>query len=344
MNRTLKRPMFRIGGSAGTGITSGLDTPRQQYNIAGRVLPTQEEFEQAKAMYPQFQTPPNQGLSRFLMTTGLNLLSQPPRGSGFGGLLSTVATAAKDPTQQLFKDIDARRATQFATDADLFKTLIEAKGEAAGGTSGKTYAKLEIASDIEKTMAEVTKLKKDLEKDPGNETLRNQLDQKEARLNYLSKENAVGKSLMQNTDFAENVLKGIINQLKNETLPNSEELKYPEGKKDPELLKEAYRLYSEFFAAVPEVEEAKAKGGRVGLQMGGEPMPMDQETAMPDKSPKIDFATLRARLPKEIGDDIVRLISASPEALEDFATIATQQDVDQFNKKYSVNLVLPQEA
>ena len=340
MNRVLKRPMFRMGGSSNEGITSGLSSPRQNYFDAGRVLPTREEFEQAKSMYPQFEVPKGQGLSRFLMTTGLNLLSTPPQ----GGLLATAATAAKEPTEQLFKDIDTQRATQFATDADLFKTLIEAKGEAAGGTSGKTYAKLEIASDIEKTMAEVTKLKKDLEKDPGNETLRNQLDQKEARLNYLSKENAVGKSLMQNTDFAENVLKGIINQLKNETLPNSEELKYPEGKKDPELLKEAYRLYSEFFAAVPEVEEAKAKGGRVGLQMGGEPMPMAQETAMPDKSPKIDFATLRARLPKEIGADIVRLISASPEALEDFATIATQQDVDQFNKKYSVNLVLPQEA
>ena len=329
-----------MGGSSNEGITSGLSSPRQNYFDAGRVLPTREEFEQAKSMYPQFEVPKGQGLSRFLMTTGLNLLSTPPQ----GGLLATVATAAREPTEQLFKDIDTQRATQFATDADLFKTLIEAKGEAASGSSGKTYAKLEIASDIEKTMAEVTKLKKDLEKDPGNETLRNQLDQKEARLNYLSKENAVGKSLMQNTDFAENVLKGIINQLKNETLPNSEELKYPEGKKDPELLKEAYSLYSEFFAAVPEVEEAKAKGGRVGLQMGGEPMPMAQETAMPDKSPKIDFATLRARLPKEIGDDIVRLISASPEALEDFATIATQQDVDQFNKKYSVNLVLPQEA
>ena len=329
-----------MGGSSNEGITSGLSSPRQNYFDAGRVLPTREEFEQAKSMYPQFEVPKGQGLSRFLMTTGLNLLSTPPQ----GGLLATAATAAKEPTEQLFKDIDTQRATQFATDADLFKTLIEAKGEAASGSSGKTYAKLEIASDIEKTMAEVTKLKKDLEKDPGNETLRDQLDQKEARLNYLSKENAVGKSLMQNTDFAENVLKGIINQLKDETLPNSEELKYPEGKKDPALLKEAYRLYSEFFAAVPEVEEAKAKGGRVGLQMGGEPMPMAQETAMPDKSPKIDFATLRARLPKEIGDDIVRLISASPEALEDFATIATQQDVDQFNKKYSVNLVLPQEA
>ena len=59
---------------------------------------------------------------------------------------------------------------------------------------------------------------------------------------------------------------------------------------------------------------------------------------------KIDYATLRARLPAQITDDIVRLIAASPEALEDFASISTQQDVDQFNKKYNVNLVLPAEA
>ena len=29
--------MFKMGGSAGTGITSGLDKPRQQYNKAGLV-------------------------------------------------------------------------------------------------------------------------------------------------------------------------------------------------------------------------------------------------------------------------------------------------------------------
>ena len=39
MNRVLKRPMFRIGGSAGTGITSGLDQPRQMYSEAGAVNP-----------------------------------------------------------------------------------------------------------------------------------------------------------------------------------------------------------------------------------------------------------------------------------------------------------------
>ena len=32
MNRTLKRPMFRIGGSVNSGITSGLDKPRKQFS------------------------------------------------------------------------------------------------------------------------------------------------------------------------------------------------------------------------------------------------------------------------------------------------------------------------
>jgi len=341
MNRTLRRPMFRMGGAA-EGITSGLDKPRQNYFDAGRVIPTQEEFETVKSMYPQFERPKGEGLSRFLMSTGLNLLSTPPQ----GGLLSTVATAAKGPTEQLFKDIDTERASQFATDADLFKTLLEAKGDAAGGTSGKTYAKLEIAGDIERTMGEITKLKQDLKNDPNNEKLKNELDKKEARLNYLGKENATGKALM-DTDFKEDVLKSIIKVLKDEKLPGTDELKYPGGRNDEALLKEAYIQFYEFFDKVPEREEAKASGGRVGRRMGtpmtGE-QPMAQETQMSDQGPKIDFATLRARLPKEIGDDIVRLVAQSPEALEDFATIATQQDVDQFNKKYSVNLVLPQEA
>ena len=58
----------------------------------------------------------------------------------------------------------------------------------------------------------------------------------------------------------------------------------------------------------------------------------------------ISYDQLRARLPAEITDDIVELMTNSAEALEDFAMISTQQDVDQFNRKYSVNLVLPAEA
>jgi hypothetical protein len=46
----------------------------------------------------------------------------------------------------------------------------------------------------------------------------------------------------------------------------------------------------------------------------------------------------------EISDDIVKLISDSGEALTDFANIRTQQDVDDFNQTYKVNLVLPAEV
>jgi len=49
MNRILKRPMFRIGGSAGTGITSGLDQPRAQYRGGGsdRMMTDAEKEERA---------------------------------------------------------------------------------------------------------------------------------------------------------------------------------------------------------------------------------------------------------------------------------------------------------
>jgi hypothetical protein len=58
----------------------------------------------------------------------------------------------------------------------------------------------------------------------------------------------------------------------------------------------------------------------------------------------IDFDTLRSRLPSSITDDIVTLIANSSEAMEDFAMIQSQQDIDIFNNKYSVELILPSEA
>jgi len=80
MNRTLKRPMFRIGGSAGTGITSGLDQPRKQYANGTQM--------------PSFQAT---GLPGFLTSFGLNLLATPPAGNIF----QTAGIAAREPFNQL---------------------------------------------------------------------------------------------------------------------------------------------------------------------------------------------------------------------------------------------------
>ena len=125
-------------------------------------------------------------------------------------------------------------------------------------------------------------------------------------------------------------------------------------------------IYSGFTAPV-EKETKKPKlatGGRVGMFAGG-PMTggtMEDEMAeevLQDEAKQLEalnkknqkqqaqpltYDQLRARLPRSIGDDIVRLLADNYDALGDFASIQTQADVDNFNLKYQVNLVLPQEA
>ena len=90
-----------------------------------------------------------------------------------------------------------------------------------------------------------------------------------------------------------------------------------------------------------------ATGGRAGYQQGMSVMPTTmpaQEETMPSELSNISYDELRARLPQEVSDEVVQLLANSAEALEDFATIQTEQDIANFNKKYGVNLVLPAEG
>ena len=135
MKRTLKRPMYRIGGSTSEGITSGLDRPRMasadmdmkikqltqaydNYRKQGGTL----SFEEFSRLYAEenfnsggrvgYQTGGITlgGLPGFAISTGLNLLSTPPQ----GGLLSTAATAARDP----FNRLQAEQAAKMQTASD----------------------------------------------------------------------------------------------------------------------------------------------------------------------------------------------------------------------------------
>ena len=67
-----------------------------------------------------------------------------------------------------------------------------------------------------------------------------------------------------------------------------------------------------------------------------------EETPGPEASAPLTYDELRLRLPPEVSDDVVKLLAASDGALLEFSNIATQQDVDEFNVKYGVELVLPQ--
>ena len=96
--RTLNRPMFRIGGPANEGVTSGL-APRQGYaNSTGIVEQIQQKKSIIDALAPR--TPRrDSSLSQFMIDFGLDIASRPAEGSIF----STAAAAAKEPFQR-FKE------------------------------------------------------------------------------------------------------------------------------------------------------------------------------------------------------------------------------------------------
>jgi hypothetical protein len=138
------------------------------------------------------------------------------------------------------------------------------------------------------------------------------------------------------------------------------EIKRHEGKNDEKYkaalakfarAKAALKDMSQFDSsiAIAEAEISgtlfKKDGGRIKKQLGGSAMEVS-ETVGQGETPtaqvqQLSFSELRNRLPKEITDDVIRLLSNSNEALQDFAYIRTQGDVSKFNTKYGVTLVLP---
>ena len=175
MNRTLKRPMFRMGGSTGTGITSGLDKPRKQFsegtnnpllqyptdyfpelgvkkqetNAPSITIdePSMSAGEQLMKAFADRDTKPD--LSQFLINFGLNLASATPRGN----IIATAAEAAKKPASTLFEQKAADKAFDrelnlAATKMDINERL---KKEAEDRAFGRDVflKKMDLAADSE---------------------------------------------------------------------------------------------------------------------------------------------------------------------------------------------------
>jgi len=103
MTRTLRRPMFRLGGNTDQGIMSGV-APRQGYGYGERV--GESTKERAAILRKAVGQTPDTSLSQFMIDFGLDIASRPPQGSIF----STAAAAAKEPYQG-YKASKAARGT-----------------------------------------------------------------------------------------------------------------------------------------------------------------------------------------------------------------------------------------
>ena len=117
----------------------------------------------------------------------------------------------------------------------------------------------------------------------------------------------------------------------------------------PELMTSVRRIDASTIGAL-----GKKDGGRIERALGspetGEmgTMPMSQTTNNSEtptaQVSKLSFQELRDRLPPEVTDDVIRFLSQSEQALQDFAYIRTAGDIKKFNMKYGLNLVLPAQA
>jgi len=332
MSKILRRPMFRKGGpvkSEGTGITSGLDTPKRgivdgpgEYSkdAVDRAL---DIYERSGEMFGE-DPKPKMSVGDFLRigAAGAEILGAPGRGGGIRGALTAAAKPLANLGVSLGDSIDARQAaarkarrSERAMVSDLAADIY-----AADQKGKQEFARKQAVGIVEN----ILKPKIEAARKAGNED-------EAVRLEKDLEEKSIAIAT-DSTLRSEQTMKILIELIK-------------QGEVEMDVVTRLFPELKAVLGAGAEEEkekppEIKAEGGRVGMAMGGDML--DEES----KDPQIplSYNELRGRLPESISDDIVKLLSTSYEALADFAEIRTQADVDNFNLRYQVQLVLPQEA
>ena len=359
MNRILRRPMFRIGGSAGTGITSGLD--RKGYKNGtdeyDRALKTTSRFMTDIDKFRGEQSPLAPGsLPGFLTQFGLNLVSQVPTGNIF----QTAATAAKEPFQTFQAAQLAERERQSDSAEDIFGTALASEYDITAKRlkSDDDRKTPEVEAElIKNAQTNIFDAQKILEKPDATAEEKTAARQKiKINQNVLLKEIGIPaeyQAIVSSEELFNSYKSGYVEK-ENQKRINEYKIKNPNATAEeiaenvitidedsPEAadftIRELQKKY--YFGASFE------KGGRVGLKLGTEPKMMEEVAEQPKSEvQELSYTELRARLPQEISNDIVRLLSQSKQALLDFANIQTAEDIASFNQQYEVNLTLPQGA
>jgi len=346
MSIVLRRPMFR-GGRV-----------RKQN---GGVMDIYEQISE-KIPMPERREPRALTTGDYLRiaSAGLDILGRPSEGGGFRGALAT----ASQPLAQLGMDIGRSIDTREAKSLEDLKEAQQQRNEKIAALTG---AQVEMDVGILKAQGEfgrklaafdaVYEVKREtINNDPNldDATKKTKLAELDTRYNtdkeyYLIKGGDVSDffKLGSNTEAIKAAGKAADRQLK---------ATYgTDYKKRKTYSEEKAKLQAQFLAIMTqEFGKQFAEGGAVTTDvnmMTATPAGVtdvnveEMSTTQPRQDlPQLSYDEIRARLPKEISDDIVTLLANSYEALADFAEIRTQADVDAFNLKYQVQLVLPQEA
>jgi hypothetical protein len=297
----MKRPMFRKGGSAGEGITSGL-APRQGYKGTGNASDQSvQPFDLRNANMDQIDAEvkrrslklppmaPDNSLRDFKIDFGLDLISRSPGGNIF----QTAGAAAKEPFANFRtsraaynKGIDDRAINKYNSESDMFKTLIGAQADILGSDGGsKMFAKQANDQEIQSIMGSLFELQAQQSTDQAlsEEDFAKQQAILMQRLQGYTGKNPAVTSLFGNKEQADIVIAGIQQDITNSEKiikvmgPDGEMIEVVEGEyagENPKYVgEETARRYVELYNQMVKdsigLPQPKAEGGRIGFNMGG---------------------------------------------------------------------------
>ena len=354
MNRVLRRPMFRIGGSAGTGITSGLDRKgyKEGTDEYDRALKTTERFmtDVDKFRGEKDSFSPG-GLPAFLTQFGLNLLSTSPQGNIF----QTAAIAAKEPFQTFQAAKLAERERRGDLAEDLFSGALASEYDLTAkrlkSDDDRKTAEVE-AGLIREAQQNIFDARAILEKPDSTQEEKTAAKQKIVlNQNVLLKEIGVPaeyEAIISNVDLFDSYKASYVereNQRRiNEYKTKNKDATAEDIAENVILMDVDSPEAADFTIAELRKKYYFSEGGRVGLNLGTPKMMEDVAEQPKSEVQDLSYTELRARLPQEISNDIVQLLANSKQALIDFANIQTPEDIAGFNQQYDVNLTLPQGA
>ena len=323
--KVMQRPMFKMGGKAasqGTGITSGLD---EKVNMTD-----------GRANYAEGPTTYQDFLDRAMKNYNL-------RQEKIADMNNLINLQALGRASQVLGNVESNNPLDIIT-------ALATQGTEIALPALSAQKKLELkALDPTTDLAFAKALK------PTSSGSQKVFEMKFAKLDKLEK--ALGELELQKDKLDPEVYrdqKRKINRRLKLTIGSSYQT-------EDELRADLRAEFIDLYGATPSgpqldkaVEDYKAsmgfaEGGRVNRAMGT-PMTGEQPMANPMAVERKDvametqgqgndaYAMLRARLPQEIPDDVVRLIAYNKEAFADFASIKNQEDVTSFNQKYNVSM------
>ena len=355
MSRILRRPMFRGGRVARQGYYDG--------DIV-------ELYDKISEKIPMPEKPGREPLSTGdylrIASAGMDVLAAPSEGSGIGGALRSAAPALSDLGTDMAASLDARtaaRADLLAGEETAITDIASAIMKSRNYRPDRGFALTKKLEDVErygKEKQNLTAILKDatalvgyitdneIEGATDAEKVANAKKQINNRLEII---NSSLRILEPKDEYLLAFLKsGRAGQFW-ETIIQAEVQAQGIPSSDPKFDWNKVIIRASSGQKDGGLTTGYANGGltaamseEVITPQGGEIMEEEvvEETPAAGSSAPLTFEQLRQRLPQEIPDDVIRLLASSDEALLEFSNIATQQDVDEFNVKYGVELVLPQ--